>query len=260
VEFLLALQFLTKATITIPGPVEEKSLARAMAYFPLVGALLGLSAAVLYDLCRYAWSVQVCDLIVIAYLVIITGNLHGDAVMDTADGIFSGRTREGILEIMKDSRAGAHGVMACCLLILAKFVLLGQIAPAGKAAALVLMPLLGRWAQVYGAAVYQYARTGGGTGRFTEYVGLREIFWASATILAAVFAVLGRYMTGQPDGGAAAAVAKGVMLLGVVWAGTFGLGRYISGKIGGMTGDTLGSMSECIEVLTLLILSIMLAD
>jgi len=257
-EFLLALQFLTRAPLTIHSPVEEKNLARAMAYFPLVGVLLGLFTAVIYTLWTYILASPVCDLIAIAFLVIITGNLHGDAFMDTADGLFSGRPREGILEIMKDSRVGSHGVMAGCLLILAKFVLLGQIPLTAKGTVLVLMPALGRWAQVYCAAVYTYARTGGGIGSFTDRVGIRELLWASVSILLAVILMLGLYMSGQYLNTLPCVILKGLILLGTVLTGTAGLGWYISRKIGGMTGDTLGAISESIEVLALLILPMIL--
>jgi adenosylcobinamide-GDP ribazoletransferase len=257
-EFLLALQFLTRAPITIHSPVEEKNLARSMAYFPLVGVLLGLLTTALYALLTRVLSGPVCDLIAIAFLVIITGNLHGDAFMDTADGIFSGRPRERILEIMKDSRVGSHGVMAGCLLILAKFVLLGQIPSAAKGTALILMLVLGRWAQVYGATVYTYARTGGGIGSFTDQVGIRELFWASVTAMLAVILMLALYMSGQDISILPGIIEKGLILLGTVVVGTACLGWYISRKIGGMTGDTLGAISESIEVLALLILPIIL--
>lgn len=257
-EFLLALQFLTRAPVTINGPVEEKNLARAMAYFPLVGLLLGILTTVIYTLLTRVLAGTVCDLIAIAFLVIITGNLHGDAFMDTADGIFSGRPRERILEIMKDSRVGAHGVMAGCLLILSKFVLLGAIPPAAKGTALILMLVLGRWAQVYGATVYTYARVGGGIASFTDRVGIRELFWASVTVVLAVIILLGIYISGPDLSMFPMVVVKGLMLLGVVLAATAALGWYISGKLGGMTGDTLGAISESIEVLVLLILPLLL--
>jgi adenosylcobinamide-GDP ribazoletransferase len=237
--------------------VEEKNLARAMAYFPIVGVLLGLFTAAVYTLLSYTLAAPVCDLIAIAFLVIITGNLHGDALMDTADGLFSGRSREGILAIMKDSRVGSHGVMAGCIMLLAKLVLLGQIPQAAKGTALILMPALGRWAQVYGATVYTYARTGGGIGSFTDQVGIREIFWASVSILLTVILMLSLYMSGHisimPG-----VIIKGLILVGTVLAGTAGVGWYISRKIGGMTGDTLGAISECIEVLALFILTMIL--
>ncbi|GAB6171499.1 adenosylcobinamide-GDP ribazoletransferase [Paradesulfitobacterium aromaticivorans] len=242
-EFLLAIQFLTKIPITVRGPIEEKDLARAMAYFPLVGLLLGAIAGGIHTLLSYVFTAATVDLITIAFLVIITGNLHGDALMDSADGLFSGRPLEGILAIMKDSRVGSHGVIAGTLAILAKFVLLGQLPLASKGWALVLVLALGRWAQVYGATLYPYARTGGGTGSFTEHVRARELVWASLTVLVPIVLLLGW---------------QGSILAGSVLIGTAGLAYYISGKIGGMTGDTLGALNEWAEVLALLTLQIIL--
>lgn len=242
-KFLLAIQFLTKIPVTIRGSVEEKDMARAMAYFPLVGLLLGALAAGIHTLLSYVFTAATVDLITIAFLVIITGNLHGDALMDSADGLFSGRPREGILAIMKDSRVGSHGVIAGTLAILAKFVLLGQLPQTSKGWALVLVLALGRWAQVYAATLYPYARTGGGTGSFTEHVRARELVWASLTVLVPIVLLLGW---------------QGSILAGGVLIGTAGLARYIAGKIGGMTGDAFGALNEWAEVLALLTLQIIL--
>lgn len=241
-EFLLALQFLTKVPVTIHRPVEEKDLARAMAYFPAVGLLLGIIAATIHALLSYALPAASSVFVTITFLIIVTGNLHGDGLMDSADGLFSGRPREGMLEIMKDSRVGSHGVIAGSLGLLAKYVFISQLPQAAQGLAFILAPALGRWAQVYGATLYPYARKGGGTGGFTQYVGIREMVWASLTILVVLILLLGW---------------QGSFLAGGVLVTTAGLAYYISGKIGGMTGDTLGAMSEWAEVLTLLILLIM---
>ena len=242
-EFLLAVQFLTKIPITIHSSVEEKNMARAMAYFPIVGLLLGALAAAIHYLLSFVITAATSDLMTIAFLVIITGNLHGDGLMDSADGLFSGRPREGILTIMKDSRVGSHGVIAGSLALLAKFVLLGQLPLASKEWALVLVLALGRWAQVYAATIYPYARTGGGTGSFTENVKARELFWASLTVLVPIILSLGW---------------QGSILAGSVLIGTVGLAHYMAGKIGGITGDILGALNEWTEVLTLLILQIII--
>lgn len=264
-QFLLALQFLTRVPVTVKGQVTAEDMARSMAWFPFIGLLLGLAAAAVHGLASMVFTGPVSDFLAIALVIIITGNMHTDGLMDTADGIFSGRPREGMLEIMKDSRVGAHGVVAGVLVILAKFVLLGQLPAEAKAPALILAPVLGRWAQVYGAAVFPYARTGGGTGSFTDTVGRRELFWASLTvvtvivgalfafqmyILAGAAALLGSFAT---DSSFIIGVLLDSAILAVlVFAGNAGLARYIAGKLGGLTGDTYGALSECIEVLVLM--------
>lgn len=234
--FLLAVQFLTKIPVNVRGSVDEKIMARSMAFFSLVGLMLGVSAAALHALASLVFAPPVCNLVALTFLVIITGNLHGDGLMDAADGLFSGRSREGMLEIMRDSRVGSHGVVAGVLALLAKFVLLGQMPGNAPEIALILAAALGRWSQVYGAAFYPYARPAGGTGSFTAHVGLREVFYNSLTvILPALFLFR----------------LSGFVLLIAVMAGTALLEWYIAKKIGGITGDTLGATSECVEVLTL---------
>jgi adenosylcobinamide-GDP ribazoletransferase len=162
--------------------------------------------------------------------------------MDTADGLFSGRPRERILEIMRDSRVGSHGVAAGVLVLLAKMVLLGQIPAQAQGTALLLAVVSGRWSQVYGAALYPYARPGGGTGSFTVHVGLREVFYNWLTFVPAAL-----FLLGWP----------GLILPAAIVAGTALLDRYIAKRIGGITGDTLGAASECMEVLALLVLAVM---
>ena len=238
-EFLLAVQFLTKIPVTVRGSVDEKKLARSMAFFSLVGVLLGACAAALHALTSLVFAPPVCNFAALAFLILITGNLHGDGLMDTADGLYSGKPREQMLEIMRDSRVGSHGVTAGILVLLAKFMLLGQMPEAMQGVAIILATALGRWSQVYGAAFYQYARSTGGTGNFTIHVGIREMFYNSLTVLLLTLFLL-RF--------------QGLILLITVLAGTALLELYIAKRIGGITGDTLGATNECIEVLTLLIL------
>lgn len=261
-EFLLALQFLTRIPVIVRGTVTEETKARSMAYFPLVGLLLGVAAAAVYALSSLVLPAAVVNLIIISFFVLVTGNMHGDGLMDTADGLYSGRPREGMLEIMKDSRTGSHGVMAGILAVLFKLVLLGQfLVVPEKTAALIIVPVLGRWAQVYSAAMFPYARTGGGTGLFTVKVGRRELFWASVTTLTASVLVsaftCGLTETVSAEG-LLTGMLKGIVLAAAVFAGTFALGRYISGRLGGLTGDTYGAINECAEVLAFVVLVIML--
>ncbi len=240
-EFLLAVQFLTKIPVNVRGSVDEKRLARSMAYFSLTGVLLGACAAAIHALTSLVFTSQVSILAALAFLIMITGNLHGDGLMDTADGLFSGRPRERMLEIMRDSRVGSHGVTAGVLVLLVKFVLLGQIPETFQGVALILAVASGRWSQVYGAAFYPYARSTRGTGNFTVHVGFREIIYNSLTVLLLTIFLLKLH---------------GFILLVAVLAGTALLEWYIAKRIGGITGDTLGATNECIEVLTLLALLI----
>lgn len=238
-KFLLALQFLTRIPITIAHIGDDQVMARSMSYFSLIGLLIGGAAAGLHYLLCLGFSPTVANLGAIIFIIFVTGNLHGDGLMDTADGIFGGRSKDRMLEIMKDSRVGSHGVMAGVLVVLLKFVLLGEMDQTSQMMALVLAPTMGRWAQVYGAARYPYARSNGGTGSFTAHVGWRELVANSIVVLGLSLALL---------------KMSAFILLGVALIGTILFHGFIKGRLGGITGDTLGAASEGIEILTLVVL------
>jgi adenosylcobinamide-GDP ribazoletransferase len=237
-EFLLALQFLTKAPFATAQTVDDRTMARSMSYFAFVGVIVGGASAALYWALYQVFPPMVAVLGAILFVVFATGNLHGDGIMDTADGIFSGRPREKMLEIMKDSRVGSHGVMAGVLVIAAKIALLSSLDLRAALIALVVAPALGRWAQVYGASRYTYIRRNG-IGVFTDHVGWRELALNSIVVLIAGLALM---------------QVAGLIVLGVTLIGTYLFFEFIKGKLGGITGDTLGAANETIEVLTMLVI------
>ncbi len=237
-EFLLALQFLTKAPFATAQTVDDRTMARSMSYFAFVGVIVGGASAALYWALYQIFPPAVAVLGAIFFVVVATGNLHGDGTMDTADGVFSGKPREKMLEIMKDSRVGSHGVMAGVLVIAAKIALLSSLDLRAVLIALVLAPALGRWAQVYGASRYTYIRRNG-IGVFTDYVGGRELALNSIVVIIAGLALM---------------QVAGLIVLGVALIWTYLFFEFIKGKLGGITGDTLGAANETIEVLTMLVI------
>lgn len=250
-EFLLALQFLTKIPVKLNRPFEEQKLGRAMAFFPFIGLLLGIGTATIYTTLETFLAPQINDLVVVIFLIVVTGNMHLDGLMDAADGLFSGKPREEILKIMKDSNVGSHGVIAGCLVVILKLMLLGQIDTPFKGSALVIVPVLGRWAQVYAAALYPYARTGPGKSLFTHYVGKRELVLASLVTLSVTvitFALKGTFFV--------TLMPLGILIVTAV-IGTVVFSHYLSRKIAGITGDILGALNEIVEVIGLFVLQLL---
>ncbi|MGM0471782.1 MAG: adenosylcobinamide-GDP ribazoletransferase [Bacillota bacterium] len=242
-RFILAIQFLTRIPIKIKLKVNPPDLGRSMIFYPAVGTLLG---AILLLLNHYFGLVlsnlAVKALLVVSY-IILTGGLHLDGYMDMIDGIFSGRSKVRILEIMHDSRVGAHGVSSLVSLILLKFVFLVELSGQIELEALLLMPTLGRWAMVYAAAFYPYARPNGGLGQaFSEYVGQREVVIASLWTSILTGLLLEIY---------------GLITFLLIWVITVLIIRVITKRIDGLTGDCYGAISEIIEVVTLIILALL---
>ncbi|MFA5403215.1 MAG: adenosylcobinamide-GDP ribazoletransferase, partial [Candidatus Omnitrophota bacterium] len=110
-SFLLALQFLTVIPLKIKGVTEEK-LARATLYFPLVGLLIGL---VLFQINLGLFILNfpsfTISIILIVFLAGLTGGLHLDGLSDSADAFLSGRSKEEMLNIMRDPHSGVMGVL-----------------------------------------------------------------------------------------------------------------------------------------------------
>ncbi|GAB7056977.1 hypothetical protein JCM16163A_37250 [Paenibacillus sp. YK5] len=191
--------------------------------------------------------------------VLLTGALHLDGLMDMADGILSHRSRERMLEIMKDSRVGAMGVVVCALVLLLKWSLLQELFRTGTLSWLLLPMVLlwSRWYMVVAIAGWPYARQekGGGMGSFYRGVGWKHIaaHSALAALLSAAVLLTARALGLHLAGGLWPMLAFAGLTLG----GGYLMSEYIHRKLGGLTGDTYGAMNELLEVLLLLLLVLM---
>lgn len=235
-DFIMALQFLTCIQVGSPSEWSAEQCGRSVRYFPLVGAVIGLVLALVnYSLSHYLLP-HVSVMLLLITEICLTGALHCDGYMDTADGIFSHRSRDRMLEIMRDSRVGVHAVIAFGLLLLLKYSLLLDLAPGILAKALFVMPIAGRMAMVIAITGFSSARKDGLGRAFSECSGR----W---TLPAAGFITLA--LT-APLGWLAMFSCLTACLIGM------GLARWISGKLGGLTGDTYGAVNEVTQAAVLL--------
>lgn len=160
--FFIALQFLTRLKIVNQTEWSMEDFGKSVAAFPYVGLVIGLILALLYGILSPFIPLVPLMLIIVVAEFLITGGLHADGLMDTSDGLFSGRERERKLEIMKDSRIGSFGVVAFVFVTLLKWQLLTAIPTAEFIPmALIMMPLMSRWSLVLSIRSYPYARKEG---------------------------------------------------------------------------------------------------
>lgn len=236
----VALSFLTRLPVG-QLTVEDymAAVGREVPWFPVVGLTVGLCAAAADWAAGLFFGGPVRSAAAILAAVGVTGALHLDGLMDTADGVLSSRSRERMLEIMKDSRTGAMGVVAGALSLLLRFALLMEIAVGLRWRALLLAPALGRMTVALAMWAWPSARgkgqgMGGGA---AAAVGLRQVAGALAVGLAFALAIGGWFR-----GGLAWAVALGVAAL---------TARNLAAKLGGLTGDTFGAINEVVEIVVL---------
>lgn len=175
--------------------------------------------------------------LLIVLMVVLTGGIHLDGFMDSIDGLFSGRPREKKLEIMRDSRVGAFGVIGAICLLLFKFSLLAGIPGYVLIKLLVVVPSISRWNMTLAIYIFPYARQEGLGTIYKKYCGGKELFAATFFAGAAAVVLLG---------------LNGALLM--VFGGVFTCltGRKVSKELGGLTGDIYGFINELSEVLLLL--------
>jgi adenosylcobinamide-GDP ribazoletransferase len=235
-QFLIALQFLTILPIKIKKDVSQAEVATSMAFFPLVGITIAFLLSLLYLACVGFLPRQVaCALLLIGWLI-LTGGLHLDGLADTIDGLSGNRDKTGTLEIMRDSRIGPMGTIALVGLLILKFSLLCAISKEAMLSALITSLAFGRWSMVLSSYLFPYARSRQGKASFIEFVGSREFAWSTATLV-----IFGIFSAGF----------KFFILLPLAIVVLAGFNLALLKKIGGVTGDTLGGLSEVIETLAL---------
>ncbi len=242
--FLAALSFLTIFPFGRGKTLEGRDMAASMAWFPLVGLLLGAIIWLIDIGLNSILPVAVTSVVLITLLAFFTGGLHLDGLSDTLDGLYFGHSdREKVLSVMKDSRIGAMGVIGLVLLLLMKFVALNNVAPGYRGQALLIMPTLARWSQVQLAVGARYARKQGSLAQpFVEFLEWKHFAFATTCAAAAVF-----FLT--------AVSIPGLICLGAVSLFALLSRLYLNKRIGGITGDTIGAVSEINEVMVLLIYS-----
>lgn len=110
--FIAALQFLTRLPIPVQVADDPGVFRRSTVFYPAAGLVIGGMVAGIGYGASFVFPAPVNAALLLCIWVLLTGGLHLDGLMDTADGLLSHRSRERMLEIMKDSRVGAMGVIA----------------------------------------------------------------------------------------------------------------------------------------------------
>jgi adenosylcobinamide-GDP ribazoletransferase len=241
-----ALQFLTIFTVHREYQDEERSLARSVIFFPVIGFIIGFILVNADKLMLFAAMPHtVANVLLLALSVLITRALHVDGLADTLDGLMGGRDQAGRLAIMRDSRLGTGGAVGIFFVLFLKYVSLNNLYEAEKVAALLTAPALARWSQTLMIFNADYGRT---QGMGKAFVGQLR---ASGLVAASVIAIgISAFVVFRMDVRSLALILS--MLAGVLML--TGLGRwYLVRKLGGITGDAIGAVSELNEVLVLLL-------
>ena len=100
---ILMIQFMTRYPLPGEVPFTAENFVCGMKWMPLVGLLIGLPAAAVFGLAARFFDANLAAFFAVLALILITGGLHLDGLGDTADGLFSNRSPEKMIEIGRAS-------------------------------------------------------------------------------------------------------------------------------------------------------------
>ncbi len=233
-RFCTAMRFLTLIPISWRAEEDSRHFAKSLVFFALVGMVIGSIGACGVFFLGKGFPQPVVAALGLAYLAFISGCLHLDGLSDSADGLLSSRPKEACLKIMKDSRAGAMGIVVVAMVILTKYAALSTMPKEILLPAFFLMPLAGRCAILLTMAGLPYARVEGGLG-LLFYSGNSKKAAAigfALFLFCLLFLAPGQLMPTLID------------FLLVIYL----FSRWCKAKLGGATGDTLGAVCELTEM------------
>lgn len=245
IDYLIVyFQFFT----VIPIPVEINQsgdkLKKAVPYFPLFASLYSLLLVGIFCLLRLFLTDWTAATLCLGMDILLTRGFHYDALADTVDGLWSSRSVESILKIMKDPLIGANGVLVLLLVLLIKSLLFFDLTLVEEFPAVTMIFVWasgGRCLIPWMFMDFTYVSANPhGLGAVFKGVSKQEIFLSQFIAL---------MIYGLID----------LQLVGVYLVATLFILIYrhsVIRKIGGMTGDTMGACVPLGQVVLLFLLII----
>jgi adenosylcobinamide-GDP ribazoletransferase len=241
-KILLAFQFLTIIPVKDTGKSPEQEVGGATVYFPVVGLIEGVVLAILAWLFLKVFPGEITSGLLLFVMVIINGGLHLDGLSDTFDAVASRGDIDKKLLIMKDSTIGPAGVIAIVLVLLLKYLLLNSMFFYSSIpvyyTGLLLMPVLSRCTMVWAIFHCRPARQDGLGRMFIEHTGLKELITATTLSLIACFVTLGVIAELE------LLLFHLMFVLPVLYFFSVSAVWFFKKHLGGMTGDSFGSVYE----------------
>src|SRR3984957_16647453 len=232
VDIAVAFQFLTRLPVP-PVTFVPDGLARSVKFFPLVGLVIGSGAALLEKLLAPHLGRPASAVVVLLYLVLITGCLHEDGLTDVADSL-GGWNPEQRLAILRDSRIGTYGAAALVFSLLSRAVLLAGLPLEHFTAYLISAHVLCRWSTLPLSYYLPPARDSEGQG-----ARIASLTSASSLIVGSVFTIVTVMVALRKAATAPVLSAIAIPLLSSL---------FYMRKFGGVTGDCFGATNQLTEI------------
>lgn len=232
-----ALQFLTILRIKKQPDMDTDKLGYSLLYFPLIGAFLGLVLIAVTKALSPFVPAGLLGLLLVFILIILSGAMHIDGLADSCDALFSSKGKEQMLSIMHEVHKGTFGVLSIIAIVLFKVELLSLVPAQYMVLSLLLLTVLSRYSMSLAIAFFPYARGSGKAKVFFEKKDIKILLF-STMITLSILAIIPRFIN--------------IIILFLVIIFTFSLSLFVNRRLGGLTGDILGALSELNELVVLL--------
>jgi adenosylcobinamide-GDP ribazoletransferase len=234
--FFTALGYFTRVPVPRWVGFEPAWLNAAARYFPLVGALIGGLAALVYLVALRVFPPGVAVLLSMAATLLATGAFHEDGLADCCDAFGGAYKREDVLRIMHDSRIGAFGAIGLVVALALKWQTLAALPPLRAATLMIAGHAASRVFAISYLVSLDYVRAEGKAKPVAQRMSM------AALLCACAFGLPWLFWPALPDWRAGIATLAVLALLRVA------LGRYFVKRIGGYTGDCLGFAQQVFEI------------
>ncbi|QGU94415.1 adenosylcobinamide-GDP ribazoletransferase [Clostridium bovifaecis] len=238
-DFLLMLQFFTRLPINLNLTCEKENFKRGTMFFPLIGLTTGFIQWITYFLAIKVLPDSTTALFVLLIGILVTGALHIDGLGDVFDGFFAFKGKDKIIEIMKDSRIGTYSCIAIIMDLAFRYNSYINLINKEFSLGIIAAPVVARTIFVLLFYMGKQAKKVGTGNLFIGNVSKKELV---------VSCLLGAVITGLLLG-----LTKALVITAAAVIATLLFNKYCEGKIGGLTGDTLGANNEFVEVITLIL-------
>ncbi|WP_424939814.1 adenosylcobinamide-GDP ribazoletransferase [Aliiroseovarius sp. S253] len=232
-----AIGLLTRLPIRVDAELATQRSALSAWAWPLAGlvpALIGWGLGVAALSAGLPMLFAAC--LALLGQIMVTGALHEDGLADVADGFWGGYDRDRRLEIMKDSRIGAYGVIALILSLgLRASAVAVLLANPGVLSALVVIAVSSRLPMVLLMASLPNARGSGLASQVGRPRAVTAWMASGVTVLIVLIAMPSALLP----------------LLVCIGLGSIALAALAKEKVGGQTGDVLGASQQISEIIGL---------
>ena len=226
-DFLTALHFLTIIRTKRELSFDAMACRRSAVFFPLIGLLIGALVWGVDYLLRPVLPTTLLSILLVGLLAVVSRGVHLDGVVKSADALFGGSD-----PARGTSARGLLGVLALFVILVCKIRALDLLLGGYRDIALLLGPMLGRWACVVMAYSSRPARDEGPGTTFVHGVQFNEVALASLIALGVLFTLI-------EIAGIALVLPLGGLIIGFT--------LFCNRRLGGVAGDHWGAMAELVE-------------